>query len=190
MNGHPETSTSPLEPVSPTIAAGRKRCDNCGKFFPLSGQNPANDKKRRFCSTPCRNEFNRYGSSYGVLKDKLRKLIETESKEAAAKTFAPLVAELIAKPEFVEKLVELALNAQVFHDAMRAAGFIPRSDVALELKSLERKLKASIRRVSQKARNASPLAPSKPARFQKPKRRAQGRPQAKRASVKISTRRR
>lgn len=48
----------------------KKRCLNCPKFFPLTKPN------RRFCSINCKNEYNRFGSSYGPLKAKLEKLIE------------------------------------------------------------------------------------------------------------------
>lgn len=66
---------------------GRKRCENCPKFF---------EKKRswqRFCSKECKNQFNKNGSAYGKLKDTLTKLIKTEISSQVRDAVRQLVRE-------------------------------------------------------------------------------------------------
>lgn len=68
---------------------GRKRCENCPKFF---------EKKRswqRFCSKECKDQFNKNGSAYGKLKDTLTKLIVTEVRLAISSELRVLVQELV-----------------------------------------------------------------------------------------------
>jgi len=46
----------------------KRRCMNCGKFFPMTKPN------RKFCGTPCQQEFAHYGSAFGKLKLTLEEL--------------------------------------------------------------------------------------------------------------------
>lgn len=55
----------------------KKRCKNCPKFFLKNRGNKA------FCSTECKNEFNRNGgTAYAQLKPKLEKLVRSLVREA------------------------------------------------------------------------------------------------------------
>lgn len=50
----------------------KKRCLNCPKFFPLT------KAWRKFCSTACKNEFERNGgTAYAQLRPKLEKLVRS-----------------------------------------------------------------------------------------------------------------
>ena len=51
---------------------GRKRCENCPKFFEKMR------KWQRFCSKECKDQFHKNGSAYGKLRDTLTKLITRE----------------------------------------------------------------------------------------------------------------
>jgi hypothetical protein len=102
----------------PTAAAAlakfpKARCKNCPKFFPKTRPN------REFCSQDCKDEFNRHGSAFGPLRERLTKLIEKASKEEAARQFAgvwPAATNLLTtSPEFIR--------------ALKAAGFIHRSQL-------------------------------------------------------------
>lgn len=55
---------------------GRKRCDNCGAWFPLTRP------KRRFCKDECKDEFHYHGSAFGPLKIRLEKLVANLAAEA------------------------------------------------------------------------------------------------------------
>lgn len=99
----------------PTEAAAlakfpKARCKNCPKFFPKTRPN------REFCSQDCKDEYNRHGSAFGPLRERLTKLIEKTSKEEAARQFeAVWRTGLTQCPELVT--------------AMTGAGFIHRSQL-------------------------------------------------------------
>ena len=81
----------------------RRRCWNCDGWFLKTRKN------KRFCKASCKDEYNRHGSAFGPLKDYLTKLIQTASKEEAAKQFAAYV------------------SGKDFRRQLAAAGFIHRS---------------------------------------------------------------
>ena len=81
----------------------RRRCDNDGKWYLKTRKN------KRFCSKACKDEYNRYGSAFGPLRDYLTKLIGKASKEEVARAFAAFVA------------------SKDFRRQLAAAGFIHRS---------------------------------------------------------------
>lgn len=83
----------------------RRRCLNCNGWFLKTRKN------KKFCKPECQQEYNRYGSAFGPLKDYLTKLIATASKEEAAMQFAGYVA------------------GKTFRRQIAAAGFIHRSMV-------------------------------------------------------------
>jgi hypothetical protein len=62
----------------------RRRCANCNNFFLKTRKN------KRFCKRECKNEFNRYGSAFGPLKDWLTKFIEQRAKEETVRRTAAL----------------------------------------------------------------------------------------------------
>lgn len=101
MSGHPKPA-SDAPGVSPFP---KKHCANCPKFFLQT------KPTKRFCSDDCRKEFNRYGSSFGKLKDKLEKMIGKEAAAIVAREFGKYVA------------------GKDFKRAMSAAGFIHRSQM-------------------------------------------------------------
>jgi hypothetical protein len=174
----PRQSTSPaLETAPPTIQAGRKRCENCNSWMKLDGKNPANDKKRRFCKPTCKAEFNRYGSAYGPLKQKLEGLIASTAKIEAAIAIAPLLAKLMDTEEFRDAIVEKFFHATVFHTAMVREGFVTGDQVREQLATLSKNLKATIRRalvlpIGKRSRpRVQPRPRSKPAKRQTDRRR-------------------
>ena len=63
-----------------------KRCRNCAKGFRQTVPHKV------FCSDLCRFEFNRYGSAYGKLKEKLEKLIDKTVRDRVAEVLARLDA--------------------------------------------------------------------------------------------------
>jgi hypothetical protein len=84
MTGHPETTgarqgasvTIDLTPESTAKKFKRRRCDNCGDWFPLTKAN------RKFCKDQCKDEFHNHGSAFGPLKVTLTKLVEKLTREA------------------------------------------------------------------------------------------------------------
>jgi hypothetical protein len=102
-------------PTEPAALAKfpKSRCKNCPKFFPKTRPN------REFCSEDCKNEYNRNGSAFGPLRERLTKLIERRTKEETAARF-----------EDAYKATALLLAGDAsFIRALRAHGFIHRSDL-------------------------------------------------------------
>lgn len=81
----------------------RKRCANDGTLFFKTRKN------KRFCCPECKDEYHRFGSAFGPLRDYLTKLIGIESKAQAAAQFTAYV------------------QGKDFRRQLAAAGFIHRS---------------------------------------------------------------
>lgn len=94
-----------LRQLAPPKKRRRKRCDNCGSFFPKKR------KDQRFCKKECKDQFHHYGSAFGPLRDWLLKHIERCSKE-----------------NFDRKLLQTLSTAEG-RAAMKAAGFIHRDEL-------------------------------------------------------------
>lgn len=81
----------------------RRHCKNCNKLYEKNRPN------KMFCSHDCKEEFRKFGSAYGPLKEHLTKLIAKHAAGEAAAQFAAYVA------------------AKDFRRTLAAAGFIHRS---------------------------------------------------------------
>lgn len=80
----------------------RRRCDNCGEFYPQTR------KHKRFCKEQCKKEFHQHGAAFGPLKQRLEKLIRKEVAgqvgiEVARTIARELNAELLARAGFVHR---------------------------------------------------------------------------------------
>jgi len=84
----------------------RRRCLNCNGWFEKTRKN------KKFCRKECKDEYNRYGSAFGPLKEWLAKYIEKASKE----NFDRKLREFVTMPEGRGVLAE--------------AGFVHRSELA------------------------------------------------------------
>jgi hypothetical protein len=83
----------------------RHACLNDGKLYWKTRPN------KKFCSRKCKEEFNRYGSAFGPLRDWLTKLIEKNAKGEAVRQFTAY------------------LSSKDFRRELAAAGFIHRSQL-------------------------------------------------------------
>ncbi|MBF6570486.1 MAG: hypothetical protein IVW54_16590 [Candidatus Binataceae bacterium] len=63
-----------LAKTRPPKKLRRRRCLNDGVLFPMTRKN------RRFCKRECKDEYHRYGSAFGPLRDWLQKRIDQASK--------------------------------------------------------------------------------------------------------------
>jgi hypothetical protein len=81
-------------------AAVRRPCKNCDKKFIKIRPNHI------FCSTECKNEYSRYGSAFGPLKQFLVKLIEKSAGERAAAAVAEQFAAYVTGKGFRRHLVD------------------------------------------------------------------------------------
>jgi hypothetical protein len=94
--------TVPPDPRAPKFP--RRRCDNCGKLYPLTKPN------RRFCGAECKKEFHQHGAAFGPLKERIAKLIR---KEVGAQLTAALDAEAFAYLGFVHRSQLRGLFARI-----------------------------------------------------------------------------
>lgn len=91
--------------TNPPAKLPRRRCLNCNGWFLKTRKN------KKFCKKECKDEYNRYGSAFGPLKEWIGKLIEKLSKE----TF--------------ERRLRVFLETEAGRAAITAAGFIHRDEL-------------------------------------------------------------
>ena len=77
----------------------KKRCLNCPKFFPLTKPH------RKFCSIPCKDQFNKFGGAYGKLKEKLFAEIEAQVR-AVRKTVFAEISDQSRRIDRLESIIE------------------------------------------------------------------------------------
>lgn len=94
MNVPPESPGVALELSHPPTRK-RKRCDNCGEWFPLTKPN------RRFCNTQCKNEFGSHGSAFGPLKTKIENLIRKHVATTQPAALTSLAGQLVSMAELL-----------------------------------------------------------------------------------------
>lgn len=77
-----------MDPPRPRKGARKRRCRNCDQWYwprvflkGTSKKNKGGGSPQRFCTPACRKEYNRNGSAFGPLRDKIRRLIASEVKK-------------------------------------------------------------------------------------------------------------
>lgn len=77
----------PKAPPIPKRRPRKRRCRNCDQWYLPRvfrkgvGKNKGGGSPQRFCTPACRKEYNRNGSAFGPLRDKVRGLIAREVKK-------------------------------------------------------------------------------------------------------------
>lgn len=96
----PKLLAAAAQPAPLPLKFPRRRCDNCGEFYPLTKPN------RRFCKTECKKEFHQHGAAFGPLKARIEKMIRKEVAgqvgiEVGRAIAREINAELLARAGFV-----------------------------------------------------------------------------------------